>query len=55
VKKPRQAGYPMAVEDMAELADELASELSEFGYEETNDPEEADRRRFYKVERWDSA
>jgi hypothetical protein len=24
-------------------------------YRETNDPDQADRRRFYKVERWDSA
>jgi hypothetical protein len=34
---------------------ELAAELSEFGYRETNDSDEADRRRFYKVERWDGA
>jgi hypothetical protein len=30
-----------------------AAELSEFGYRETDDPIEADRRGFYKVERWD--
>ena len=30
-------------------------EFSEFGYRETDDPDEADRRRFYKVERWDAA
>jgi hypothetical protein len=41
----------MAVEEMAELV----AELSEFVYQETNDPDEADRQRFYKVERWDSA
>ena len=35
-----------------EDAEELAREPSEFGY---RDPDEADRRRFYKVERWDSA
>jgi hypothetical protein len=34
--------------------DDLARELSEFGYRETDDPDEADRRRYYKVERWDS-
>jgi hypothetical protein len=38
----------MAVENMADLA----RELSEFGYRETNDPDEADRRRYYKVEKW---
>jgi hypothetical protein len=42
---PRQSGYPTAVEDMAELADEL-SELS-------HHPDEADRPDHYKVERWD--
>jgi hypothetical protein len=33
-----------------EEAEELARELSEFGYRETTDPDEADRRRYYKVE-----
>jgi hypothetical protein len=37
-----------------EEAEELAGELSEFGYRETVDPDEADRRRYYKVELWDS-
>jgi len=41
----------MSVEDK----DELARELSEFGYRETSDPDEADRRNFYKVEKWDAA
>lgn len=39
----------------AEEHKELAHELSEFGYRETSDPDEADRRRFYKVEKWDGA
>jgi hypothetical protein len=51
VKEPRYSSYPMAVEEMAGLV----AELSEFVYQETNDPDEADRQRFYKVERWDSA
>jgi hypothetical protein len=33
--------------------DALAAEVSEFGFRETDDPNEADRRS-YKVERWDS-
>ena len=40
----------MAVEER----EELARELNEFGYRETDDPDEADRRNYYKVERWDS-
>jgi hypothetical protein len=40
----------MAVEER----EELAREFNEFGYRETNDPDEADRRSYYKVERWDS-
>jgi hypothetical protein len=51
MKKSRASSYPMPLED----AEELAAELSEFGYRETNDPNEADRRRFYKVERRDAA
>ena len=39
----------------AEDRDELAGEFSEFGYRETDDPDEADRRNFYKVEKWDPA
>jgi hypothetical protein len=31
------------------------AKLSEFGYRETDDPDEADRRRFSKVEKWDAA
>ena len=27
----------------------------EFGYRETSDPDDADRRNFYKVEKWDAA
>ena len=30
-------------------------EREEFGYRATTDPDNADRRRFYKVEKWDSA
>ncbi len=44
MKPPRHSSYPMAVEDMMELADEL----SEFG---SDNPDEADRRYHYKVER----
>jgi hypothetical protein len=39
MKKPRHSSYPMPIEE----ADELAHELSEFGYRETDDPDEADR------------
>ena len=35
--------------------DELAQEFAEFGYRETSDPTDADRRNFYKVEKWDAA
>jgi hypothetical protein len=35
--------------------DDLAREFEEFGYRETDDPDDADRRRFYKVEKWDAA
>jgi hypothetical protein len=51
MKKPRVSYYPMAIEER----DELAAELDQFGYRETDDPIEADRRNFYKVEKWDSA
>jgi hypothetical protein len=47
MKRPRQSSYPMAVE-------ERARELEEFGFRETDNPDEADRRNYYKVERWDS-
>jgi hypothetical protein len=50
MKRPHQSSYPMAVEER----EELAREFNEFGYRETNDPDEADRRSYYKVERWDS-
>jgi hypothetical protein len=50
MKRPRQSSYPMPIEDL----DALAAELSEFGYSETDDPNEADQRNYYKVERWDS-
>ena len=36
------------------MPEELARELDEFGYRETDDPDEADRRRYYKVEKWDA-
>ena len=35
--------------------DELAQEFAQFGYRETFDPKDADRRNFYKVEKWDAA
>ena len=41
----------MSIEDY----DELAQEFAEFGYRETFDPNDADRRNFYKVEKWDAA
>ena len=47
----RKATYPMSIEDK----DELAQEFAEFGYRETFDPNDADRRNFYKVEKWDAA
>ena len=47
MKKSRGFSYPMPLEG----TEEVARELSEFGYRETDDP---DRRRFYKVERWDA-
>jgi hypothetical protein len=46
-----KATYPMSIEDK----DELAQEFAEFGYRETSDPKDADRRNFYKVEKWDAA
>ena len=46
-----KATYPMSIEDN----DELAQEFAEFGYRETSDPNDADRRNFYKVEKWDAA
>jgi hypothetical protein len=51
MKRPHHSSYPMPVEEH----DDLARELSEFGYRETDDPDEADRRRYYKVEKWDAA
>jgi hypothetical protein len=51
MKKPRHSSYPMPAEERAELA----AELSEFGFRETEDADEADRRNYYKVERWDSS
>jgi hypothetical protein len=50
MKRPRQSSYPMPIEDL----DALAAELSEFGYSETDNADEADRRSYYKVEKWDS-
>ena len=46
-----KASYPMSIVDK----DELAQEFAEFGYRETSDPNDADRRNFYKVEKWDAA
>ena len=40
MKRPQHSSYPMPVEG----AEELARELSEFGYRETTDPDEAERR-----------
>lgn len=40
----------MAIEER----DELARELEQFGYRETKDPDDADRKNFYKVEKWDA-
>jgi hypothetical protein len=39
---------------LAEDREELAREFEEFGFRETDDPDEADRRSYYKVEKWDS-
>jgi hypothetical protein len=50
MKTPRHSSYPMSAEDR----EELAREFEEFGYRETDDPDDADRRNYYKVERWDS-
>jgi hypothetical protein len=47
MNKPRHSSYPMPIEEH--------EELSEFGYRETDNPDEADRRCYYKVERWDVA
>src|SRR5690348_6773714 len=50
MKKPRLSSYAMPAEDR----EELARELSEFRYRATDDPDEADRRNYYKVEKWDA-
>ena len=50
MKRPRHSSYPMSIENM----DALPAEVSEFGFRETDDSNEADRRSYYKVERWDS-
>jgi hypothetical protein len=50
MNKSRGSSHPMPTED----AEELAGELSEFGYRETDDVDEADGRRYYKVEKWDA-
>jgi hypothetical protein len=46
MKPPRHSSYPMPIEDV----EALAAEFSEFGYRETDDPIEADRRNYYKVD-----
>jgi hypothetical protein len=51
MKRLRQSSYPMPIEKR----EELARELEQFGYRETDDPNEAERRNFYKVEKWDAA
>jgi hypothetical protein len=51
MKRPHHSSYPMPAEER----DDLARELEEFGYRETDDADEADRRRYYKVEKWDPA
>jgi hypothetical protein len=50
MKPPRLSSYPMAIEER----EELAREFEEFGFRETDDADEADRRNYYTVERWDS-
>jgi hypothetical protein len=50
MKRPRHV-YPMTADER----DEITGEFAEFGYRETDDSGEADRRRYYKVERWDSS
>ena len=47
MKRPRHSSYPMSLEE----SEELARELDEFGYRETSDPDEADRRRCYIARR----
>jgi hypothetical protein len=42
MKKPRLSSYPMPMKDV----EELARELSEFGYRETDDPDDAKATRF---------
>jgi hypothetical protein len=51
MKRSRHSSYPM----VAEEREELARELNEFGFRETDDADEADRRNYYKVEKWDPA
>jgi hypothetical protein len=51
MNNPRHSSYPMPAEER----EDLARELEQFGYRETDDAEEADRRNFYKVEKWDAA
>jgi hypothetical protein len=40
MKKPRHSPYPMPADER----EELAREFEQFGYGETDDPDEADRR-----------
>jgi hypothetical protein len=51
MKRPHQSSYPMAAEER----EELAREFEEFGFRETDDADEADRRNYYNVERRDSS
>jgi hypothetical protein len=50
MKPLRHSSYPMSADER----EEFAREFEEFGFRETDDPDEADRRNYYKVERWDS-
>jgi hypothetical protein len=50
MRPPRHSGYPMSADER----EEIAREFEEFGFRETDDPDEGDRRNYYKVERWDS-
>jgi hypothetical protein len=47
MKPPRPSSYPMSADER----EELAREFEEFGFRETDDADEADRRNYYKVER----
>ena len=52
MKKPRQSSYPMLAEERKELARESRAVLLTV---RPTTPMKPTGRRFYKVERWDSA